>query len=44
MCDVYTCFIAWCTKSERDIGKTNEKIVGLHSWGNAVFAVIGKQG
>ena len=44
MCDVYTWFIAWSSKREKDVGRMNEKSVRSHSWVNAVFAVIGEQG
>ena len=41
MCDVYTWFIAWSSKRQREVGRINEQ---KQSWVNAVFAVIGEQG
>ena len=40
MCNVYTWFVAWSSKRERDVRRMNEKKVCLHVWVNAVFAVI----
>ena len=44
MCDVYTRFIAWSSKRQRDVGRMNEQKCSLALLGNAVFAVIGEQG
>ena len=42
MCDACTWFIAWSSKRKGDVGRMNEKSVRLHSWVNAVLAVIGE--
>ena len=44
MCDVYTCFLASSSERERDVGRINEIYSSLADLGDAVFAIMGKQG